>query len=78
MCLSGKKFGNGVVENYGKRMNAGDVLGIKLEYKENKGCLSFFNNKIEIGEAFVNVPIGVSPAVTLNYPKIVLKLNNKN
>ena len=76
MCLSSKKFGGGVLENYGEGLAAGDTLGIKLEYKENKGCLSFFKNKIEIGQAFSEIPAGVSPAVTLNYPKIVLKLNN--
>ena len=78
MCLSRKKFGSGLLENYGEALEVGDTLGIKLEYKENKGSLSFFKNKIELGEAFSEVPVGVSPALTLNYPKIVVKLNNNN
>ena len=78
MCLGRKKFGNGLLEDYGEALAAGDTLGIKLEYKENKGCLSFFKNKIELGQAFSEVPAGVSPALTMNYPKIVVKLNNNN
>lgn len=48
MCLSSKKFSCGHVEDYGEALRTGDTLGIKLEYTENKGLLSFFKIKLNL------------------------------
>ena len=74
MCLACKKFCQGVNEDYGESIGTGDVVGVKLEYKDNKGILSFSKNAVDFGVAFCEVPPGVCPVVTLNYPKIQVSL----
>jgi uncharacterized protein YciU (UPF0263 family) len=74
MCIGCKKFCQGFSEDYGDNINTGDVVGVKLEFKDNKGVLSFCKNGTDFGEAFSEVPPGVHPAITLNYPKIQVSL----
>ena len=74
MCLACQKFCPGVQEDYGDRCGTGDVVGVALEFKDNKGTLSFSKNGVSFGNAFGEVPPGVFPVVTLNYPKIQVSL----
>ena len=52
MCLSSKKFSQNFSEDYGENIGTNDIVGIKLEYKDNKGTLSFNKNGILFGNAF--------------------------
>jgi SPRY domain len=74
MGLACKSFGCGVVANYGEALAAEDTLGIKLEYKDNKGSLYFCKNKTEFGLAFDDVPSGVCPALTLMAARTLFRL----
>ena len=74
MCLACQKFGQGLQEDYGDRCGTGDVVGVALEFKDNKGVISFSRNGVSLGNAFCEVPPGVFPVVTLNYPKIQVSL----
>lgn len=74
MCLASKKFCQSTNEDYGENIGTGDVVGVKLEYKEGKGFLGFSKNGNEFGNAFCDIPPGVHPAVTLNYPKMQVSL----
>jgi hypothetical protein len=74
MCLSCRKICTGVNEEYGERPSTGDVVSVRLEYKDSKGRLSFSKNGVSLGTAFTDVPAGVFPAVTLNYPKFQISL----
>jgi hypothetical protein len=74
MCVGCRKIGNRVHEEYGERIVTGDVVKVKLEYKNTKGTLSFAKNGTEFGNAFTDVPPKVFPVVTLNYPKIQVSL----
>ena len=78
MCIGCKKFGMGTNEEYGDNIGTGDVVGVKLEYKDSKGSLSFSKNGVDFGNAFCEVPLGVFPAVTLNYPKIQISLGKSD
>ena len=74
MCLSCRKIASGVNEEFGEKSSTGDVISIKLDYKDGKGKLSFSKNGVSLGTAFNDVPSGVYPAVTLNYPKFQISL----
>jgi hypothetical protein len=74
MCLSCRKVAAGVNEEFGEKPTTGDVISVRLEYKEGKGQLSFSKNGVGLGTAFSDVPGGVYPAVTLNYPKFQISL----
>jgi hypothetical protein len=78
MCIGCKKFAGGNNEEYGESIGTGDVVGVKLEFKENKGILGFSKNGVEFGAAFCDVPPGVCPVVTLNYPKIQVSLGKSD
>ena len=74
MCVACKKFAQGVNEEYGEFIATGDVVSVKIEFKDNKGVLNFGKNGNDFGVAFSDVPPGVYPVVTLNYPKIQVSL----
>lgn len=74
MSLAAQKFCQGVHEDYGEGASTGDVIGVRLEFKDSKGTLSFSKNGVSLGNAFCDVPPGVHPVVSLNYPKIQVSL----
>ncbi|OMJ69507.1 hypothetical protein SteCoe_32762 [Stentor coeruleus] len=74
MCVGCQKIGNRAHEDYGERITTGDVLKVKLEYKNTKATLSFMKNGVEFGSAFTDIPQKVFPVVTINYPKIQVSL----
>ena len=78
MCLNCKRFSLNVNEDYGENIETGDVVGVKLEYKDGKGTLSFCKNGAGLGNAFCDIPPGVCPAVTLNYPKMQVSLGKSS
>ena len=78
MCIASRKFSQQVNEEFGENACAGDVLNVKLEYRENKGVLSFGKNGNDFGVAFSEIPPGVHPVVTLNYPKIQISLGKSS
>ena len=78
MCLTSKKFSQNNNEDYGEGVTAGDVVGVRLEFVEGKGVLAFSKNGNDFGNAFCEIPPGVYPAVTLNYPKMQVSLGKSN
>ena len=74
MCIACKKFYQQLIEDYGETIGTGDIVGVRLEYKDNKGILSFCKNGTDFGTAFYDVPPGVFPVVTLNYPKFQVSI----
>lgn len=73
-AISCRKISASVNEEYGERVNTWDSVIVKLDFKDGKGNLSFQKNGIDLGVAFTDVPVGVFPAVCLNYPKIQVSL----
>ena len=78
MCLASKKFSQNNNEDYGDGITTGDVIGVKLQFEDGKGLLSFSKNGNDFGNAFCEIPPGVYPAVTLNYPKMQVSLGKSN
>ena len=78
MCLNCKRFSLNFNEDYGENIETGDVIGVKLEFKDGKGTLSFCKNGADMGNAFCDIPPGVCPAVTLNYPKMQVSLGKSS
>ncbi|OMJ80874.1 hypothetical protein SteCoe_18777 [Stentor coeruleus] len=74
MCIGCRKIGNKINEEYGERIGNGDVVRVRLEYKNTKGILSFAKNGVDLGMAFNDVPQKVFPVVMINYPKIQVSL----
>lgn len=75
-AISCRKISSGLNEEFGERVATGDTVTARLEYKDGKGNLAFSKNGTDLGVAFYDVPVGVYPAICLNYPKIQVSLGN--
>ncbi|CAI2381496.1 unnamed protein product [Moneuplotes crassus] len=64
------------ISRFGEPCKIGDIVGVLLQFDNGFASLSFYRNKVFIGNAFDNIPPGtLYPAVCLYYGEVQVTLN---